>query len=163
MRGGFSTFEHHHKQKSLPVQSRKSTSRLCISNSYNPCNHLRHLLAPGQLFVSALQERGNDNARFWYNRVSDFLPSNSWMRIGLRQMSGLLLLVYARNEIQVNLGFLPANSTAHAVQTPCHCMLDLLALSLYSCIIPMFFSKAAAGIQHQCFLRSGIFLKHHKP
>ncbi|KAK9861838.1 hypothetical protein WJX84_010900, partial [Apatococcus fuscideae] len=62
-----------------------------------------------------MQERGNDNARFWYNRISDFLPSNAWTRIGLRQMSGLLLLVYARNEIQGSIGEVSTASVACGV------------------------------------------------
>ena len=99
-----------------------------------PRHYLHHCLP-------VLQERGNDNARFWYNRISDFLPSNAWTRIGLRQMSGLLLLVYARNEIQVAVSPPPIPFSSKRLSVIAHCGLVCLLENVIACAASLLCSR----------------------
>ena len=49
-----------------------------------------------------LQERGNSNAQAWQVLVAGALgPNAAWARVGLRQLSGMLIMVFARTELQV--------------------------------------------------------------
>ena len=48
----------------------------------------------------AAQERGNANAQAWGAAVEAALGAQ-WQRLGLRQLSGMLVLVYARRQYLV--------------------------------------------------------------
>lgn len=58
--------------------------------------------------AASLQERGNANAQYWSGMVQQALeagePTAGWERVGLRQMSGILLLVFARRELLPHIG-----------------------------------------------------------
>jgi hypothetical protein len=51
--------------------------------------------------MRAPQERGNANAQSWSASVEATL-GREWVRLGLRQLSGMLILVYARKHLLVS-------------------------------------------------------------
>ncbi len=49
-----------------------------------------------------MQERGNTNAKFWSGAVLRALGGEAaWQLVGLRQLSGMLVLAYARHDLKV--------------------------------------------------------------
>ena len=50
-----------------------------------------------------LQEKGNSNAQWWQQQLLGRLGSTggSWMHVGLRQLSGMLIMVFALTSLQV--------------------------------------------------------------
>jgi hypothetical protein len=49
-----------------------------------------------------VQEKGNTNAKFWSVSLLGALGGERhWHQVGLRQLSGLLILVFARNNLKV--------------------------------------------------------------
>ncbi len=49
-----------------------------------------------------LQERGNTNAKFWSASILEALGGEQrWYQVALRQLSGMLLLVFARTSLKV--------------------------------------------------------------
>jgi len=62
-----------------------------------------------------LQEQGNANAQFWGEavlRVLNNMMPNAWVKVGMRQMSGLLTLVYARQELKKFVGEVETGAVA---------------------------------------------------
>lgn len=53
-----------------------------------------------QPFAHPVQERGNANAQSWSASVEAAL-GGAWARLGLRQLSGMLILVYVRKKFLV--------------------------------------------------------------
>lgn len=63
-----------------------------------------------------LQEQGNVNARFWSERCLDALGGGShWYQVGLRQLSGMLLMVYGRLHLKSYIGEVATASVACGV------------------------------------------------
>jgi hypothetical protein len=56
--------------------------------------------------LSALQEIGNSNAQWWSKHLLLALDGSpgAWCQIGLRQLSGMLILVFARSQLKGVLG-----------------------------------------------------------
>ncbi len=51
-------------------------------------------------FLSS-QEKGNNNAQWWQAQVMSTLGADRWMRVGLRQLSGMLVMVFALSSLSV--------------------------------------------------------------
>ena len=50
-----------------------------------------------------VQEKGNNNGQWWANQLLLALGGpRSWCQTGLRQLSGMLVLVFARTELEVS-------------------------------------------------------------
>ena len=64
---------------------------------------------------TAAQERGNANAQSWSASVEGALGS-SWARLGLRQLSGMLILVYVRKKLLVRAPLSPAAAAPPGVE-----------------------------------------------
>ncbi len=65
-------------------------------------------------FLSS-QEKGNNNAQWWQAQVMSTLGPDRWMRVGLRQLSGMLVMVFALSSLSVK-------SRSHAPLLPfCSC------------------------------------------
>ena len=47
------------------------------------------------------QEKGNNNAQWWQAQVMSTLGADRWMRVGLRQLSGMLVMVFALSSLSV--------------------------------------------------------------
>ena len=60
------------------------------------------VLGPAQVLscTAAVQEKGNQCALSWAVRIKEELGSD-WAKVGLRQLSGLLCLVFGRQAIMV--------------------------------------------------------------
>ena len=69
--------------------------------------------ADSSKFVSP-QEKGNNNAQWWQAQVMSTLGSDRWMRVGLRQLSGMLVMVFALSSLSVR-------SWSHAQYPSCSC------------------------------------------
>ena len=58
------------------------------------------VLSLGCCATSGLQEKGNANAHWWGRRclaaLSEGRSGGEWQQVGLRQLSGMLILVFAR-------------------------------------------------------------------
>lgn len=48
-----------------------------------------------------MQEKGNNNAQWWQSQVLNSLGAERWMRVGLRQLSGMLVMVFALSSLSV--------------------------------------------------------------
>ena len=49
-----------------------------------------------------VQEKGNNNGQWWANQLLLALGGpRSWRQTGLRQLSGMLVVVFARTELEV--------------------------------------------------------------
>ena len=48
-----------------------------------------------------MQEKGNANAQWWSGAIQSAL-GEGWQRLGLRQLSGMLVLVYTRSDLLVS-------------------------------------------------------------
>ena len=64
-------------------------------------------------FLSS-QEKGNNNAQWWQAQVMSTLGADRWMRVGLRQLSGMLVMVFALSSLSVR-------SWSHAQSPSCSC------------------------------------------
>uniref|UniRef100_A0A1D2A7E2 EH domain-containing protein n=2 Tax=Auxenochlorella protothecoides TaxID=3075 RepID=A0A1D2A7E2_AUXPR len=63
-----------------------------------------------------MQERGNTNAKFWSGAVLRALGGEAaWQLVGLRQLSGMLVLAYARHDLKEWLGEVATASVACGV------------------------------------------------
>ena len=49
------------------------------------------------------QEKGNNNAQWWQGQVLSTLGPERWMRVGLRQLSGMLVMVFALSSLSVRI------------------------------------------------------------
>ena len=58
------------------------------------------LHAAGLTALLAVQERGNASGQWWADRLKREL-GDAWVRVGLRQLSGLLCLVFGHADLQV--------------------------------------------------------------
>ena len=56
-----------------------------------------------------MQERGNANAQAWNSAIQSAV-GEGWQRLGLRQLSGMLVLVYIRSDLLVRM-FCTCNQT----------------------------------------------------
>lgn len=55
-----------------------------------------------------MQEKGNNNGQWWAMQLLNALGGPSkWRQFGLRQLSGMLVLVFARKELEVRSHSLP--------------------------------------------------------
>ncbi|KAG1665296.1 hypothetical protein FOA52_015873 [Chlamydomonas sp. UWO 241] len=59
-------------------------------------------------------EKGNENAKWWYSELHDVL-GDQFVRVGLRQMSGLLIMAFCRTELAPHVGELHSASVACGV------------------------------------------------
>eukprot|EP00889_Picochlorum_renovo_P000771 jgi/Picre1/27801/NNA_000765.t1 len=57
------------------------------------------------------QERGNANAQFWVNTTSASLGRH-WYHVSLRQLSGMIVMVFARTDISKDLGAVHTSAVA---------------------------------------------------
>ncbi|KAL4426187.1 hypothetical protein ABPG77_007469 [Micractinium sp. CCAP 211/92] len=74
------------------------------------------LAAAKDAFSQKMQERGNTNAKFWSQGVLSALGGERhWHQVGLRQLSGMLILVYARNHLRDSIGEVTTASVACGV------------------------------------------------
>lgn len=48
-----------------------------------------------------LQEKGNTNGQWWANSILTILDKSQWFKVGLRQLSGMLVIVVARLSLKV--------------------------------------------------------------
>lgn len=62
-----------------------------------------------------LQERGNANAQFWSSFVLDALSEKHFHQVALRQLSGMLIMVFARNNLRGHIGEIATASVACGV------------------------------------------------
>ncbi|GIL70795.1 hypothetical protein Vretimale_3892 [Volvox reticuliferus] len=58
------------------------------------------------LLSKSMLERGNQNAQWWATELAAALTATgrSWERVALRQMSGLVIVVFCRTELQAHVG-----------------------------------------------------------
>ncbi|KAL0054630.1 hypothetical protein WJX82_000216 [Trebouxia sp. C0006] len=61
------------------------------------------------------QEKGNNNAQWWQAQVMSTLGADRWMRVGLRQLSGMLVMVFALSSLSANVGEVSTASVACGV------------------------------------------------
>ncbi|KAL4853623.1 Type II inositol polyphosphate 5-phosphatase 15 [Chlorella vulgaris] len=74
------------------------------------------LAAAKDAFSHKMQERGNTNAKFWGAGVLQALGGDRhWHQVGLRQLSGMLVLVFARNNLRSSIGEVTTSSVACGV------------------------------------------------
>ena len=69
------------------------------------------LAAAKETLAAKSQEKGNANAQYWANAISSVL-GRSWQSVSLRQLSGMLILVYARSDLHKSLGEVKTTSVA---------------------------------------------------
>jgi len=60
-------------------------------------------------------ERGNVNAQWWYSELHNVLRVRGFVQLGLRQMSGLLVMAFVRDELSPHVGELKTSSVACGV------------------------------------------------
>lgn len=61
---------------------------------------IKHKHIPEQAFF--VQEKGNNNGQWWANQLLLALGGpRMWRQTGLRQLSGMLIIVFARTELEV--------------------------------------------------------------
>ena len=70
------------------------------------------LAAARETLASKSQERGNANAQFWVNAIASSLGDRSWHNVSLRQLSGMLIAVFAKKDLMRNLGDIHTSSVA---------------------------------------------------
>ncbi|EFJ50943.1 hypothetical protein VOLCADRAFT_88385, partial [Volvox carteri f. nagariensis] len=79
-----------------------------LSKSMLALVSVRRLTAHGLATQAGqLQERGNQNAQWWSTELAAALlaaTGGSWERVALRQMSGLVIVVFCRAELQQHVG-----------------------------------------------------------
>ncbi len=59
------------------------------------------VLQADSLDLLSSQEKGNNNAQWWQAQVMSTLGADRWMRVGLRQLSGMLVMVFALSSLSV--------------------------------------------------------------
>lgn len=69
------------------------------------------LAAAKETLSAKSQEKGNANAQYWANSVTGVL-GRSWQGVSLRQLSGMLIMVYARSNLSKSLGEVKTTSVA---------------------------------------------------
>eukprot|EP00890_Picochlorum_soloecismus_P001963 jgi/Picsp_1/2768/NSC_00996-R1_type i inositol- -trisphosphate 5-phosphatase 12-like len=69
------------------------------------------LAAARETLASKSQERGNANAQFWVNAIASSL-GRDWYNVSLRQLSGMLIAVFAKKDLMYNLGDIHTSSVA---------------------------------------------------
>ena len=69
------------------------------------------LAAAKETLAAKSQEKGNANAQFWANAVAATL-GRSWQNVSLRQLSGMLIIVFARSNLGKSLGEVRTTSVA---------------------------------------------------
>lgn len=63
-----------------------------------------------------MQEKGNTNAKFWGASVLSALGGEArWYQVGLRQLSGMLIMVFARTQLRDHIGEVATGSVACGV------------------------------------------------
>ncbi|KAK9832480.1 hypothetical protein WJX81_000147 [Elliptochloris bilobata] len=74
------------------------------------------MAAAKDVLMNRQQERGNANAKAWQAAVQTALGGEAvWPRIGLRQLSGMLIMVFARAHLQMFIGEVATASVATGV------------------------------------------------
>ena len=74
------------------------------------------LAAARDAFNSKLAEKGNVNAQFWSKMILQSLGGEKhWHQIGLRQLSGMLIVAFARNNLKGHIGEIATTSVACGV------------------------------------------------
>lgn len=78
------------------MQERGNTNAKFMGTASTPPTH------PPPNPCRAVQERGNTNAKFWGASILEALGGERhWYQVALRQLSGMLVLVFARNKLKV--------------------------------------------------------------
>ena len=67
--------------------------------------HDTNLMCMADGVCVCMQERGNANAQAWSSAIQSAV-GEGWQRLGLRQLSGMLVLVYIRSALLVKLHLL---------------------------------------------------------
>lgn len=70
------------------------------------------LAAAKETLSTKSQEKGNANAQYWVNALSSVLGSRSWYNVSMRQLSGMLIMVFARSDLSESLGEIHTTSVA---------------------------------------------------
>ena len=70
------------------------------------------LAAAKETLSTKSQEKGNANAQFWVNALSSVLGVRSWYNVSMRQLSGMLIMVFARCDLSESLGEIHTTSVA---------------------------------------------------
>ncbi len=74
------------------------------------------LAAAKNALASRLQEKGNANAQFWSTAMLNALGGDRhWHQVGLRQLSGMLIVAFARNNLRGHIGEIATASVACGV------------------------------------------------
>ncbi|KAK9805177.1 hypothetical protein WJX72_003678 [[Myrmecia] bisecta] len=75
------------------------------------------IAAAKDAILKSMQEKGNQRAQWWNNQMLAALSGGpaSWMRVGLRQLSGMLVMVFARKHLQEYIGEVSTASVACGV------------------------------------------------
>ncbi|KAL4534362.1 hypothetical protein Ndes2437B_g03641 [Nannochloris sp. 'desiccata'] len=74
------------------------------------------LAAAKNALASRLQEKGNANAQFWSTAMLNALGGDRhWHQVGLRQLSGMLIVAFARNNLRGHIGEVSTASVACGV------------------------------------------------
>lgn len=74
------------------------------------------LAAAKNALASRLQEKGNANAQFWSTTMLNALGGDRhWHQVGLRQLSGMLIVAFARNNLRGHIGEIATASVACGV------------------------------------------------
>ncbi len=74
------------------------------------------LAAAKNALASRLQEKGNANAQFWSSAILTALGGDRhWHQVGLRQLSGMLIVAFARNNLRGHIGEIATASVACGV------------------------------------------------
>ncbi len=84
-----------------------------VESHLNSRTYMPEVQADSSTFLSS-QEKGNNNAQWWQAQVMSTLGSDRWMRVGLRQLSGMLVMVFALSSLSVR-------SWSHAQLPSCSC------------------------------------------
>lgn len=64
------------------------------------------------------QEKGNANVAWWVTASLGALGTGQWAKVGLRQLSGMLVLVFARTDLMVGLLSPNPKTTRESEQHP---------------------------------------------
>ncbi|KAL3132931.1 hypothetical protein ABBQ38_006845 [Trebouxia sp. C0009 RCD-2024] len=73
------------------------------------------IAAAKDVLNKSAQEKGNNNAQWWQSQVLHSLGGERWMRVGLRQLSGMLVMVFALSSLSANVGEVSTASVACGV------------------------------------------------
>lgn len=70
------------------------------------------LAAAKETLSTKSQEKGNANAQFWVHALSNALGSRYWYNVSMRQLSGMLVMVFAKSDLSPSLGEVHTTSVA---------------------------------------------------